>query len=166
MNGTRIVATMMLLASFFWATADAIGQAGKELIGSWTLVSVVVDQAGKKIEPFGSQPKGSIMFDPYGRFSLIITRSDLPARVSRKRQSGTAEETRAIIQGSIAYFDTYTVSDDDRTFIVHVEGSTFPNWVGADRKRIFSISGDELKSTNSDRSGGAGTALVIWKRAK
>ena len=49
MNGTRIVATMMLLASFFWPTADAIGEAGKELIGSWTLVSVIVDQAGKKI---------------------------------------------------------------------------------------------------------------------
>ena len=106
------------------------------------------------------------MFDPNGRFSLVITRTGLPARVSRNRQRGTAEETRAIVQGSIAYFGTYTVNEDDRTFIVHVEGSTFPNWVGTDRKRIFSVSGDELKYTNSDRSGGAGTALVIWKRAK
>jgi hypothetical protein len=107
-----------------------------------------------------------VTFGPDGRFSLIISRSDLPPLASNNRLLGAAEEYRAIVQGSIAYFGTYTIDESARTFAVHVEGGTFPNWVGTDQKRIFSVSGDELKYTNTNRSAGAGTALVVWRRAK
>jgi hypothetical protein len=79
---------------------------------------------------------------------------------------GTSEENKAVVQGSIAYFGTYNVDEDGHMFIVHIGGSTYPNWVGTDQKRIFAITGDELKYTNANRSAGAGVALVLWKRAK
>jgi Lipocalin-like domain len=80
--------------------------------------------------------------------------------------SGTPEENAAVVQGTIAYFGTYSVSAEDRLLTAHVEGSTFPNWVGTDQKHLFTIIGDELRYTNVNRSSGEGTALVVWKRAK
>jgi Lipocalin-like domain len=42
----------------------------------------------------------------------------------------------------------------------------FPNWIGTNQKRSFTISDDELKWTTPTVSLGSGTALDVWKRAK
>jgi hypothetical protein len=162
----KFAMTVLVAGGFSFPSDDAFAQAANELVGSWTLVSITVKQGGQKLEPFGPTPKGLLIFDRSGRVSIIVTRPDLPKFQSNNRSAGTPEEERAIVQGSIAYFGTYSVNEEDRAFIVHVEGSTFPNWVGTDQKRIFTITGGELKYTNSNRSGGAGTALVVWKRVK
>jgi Lipocalin-like domain len=71
------------------------------------------------------------------------------------------------VQGSIALFGTYLVSETDKTYTQHVESCTFPNWNGAERKYSFDISGDELNVTViSAPSTGMGTAHSVWKRAK
>jgi hypothetical protein len=159
---------MMILAvgGFPFPSEVAFAQAANELPGTWTLVSITVKQDDHKFEPFGPNPKGLLIFDRSGRFSIIVTRSDLPKLQSNDRSAGTPEEDRAIVQGSIAYFGTYSANEADHAYILHVEGGTFPNWIGTDQKRIFTITGDELKYTNSNRSGGAGTSLVVWKRAR
>lgn len=161
-----MIARSLLLLCFCFSAADAYGQTAKELVGSWTLISVTVNRDGEKVEPFGPNPKGTMTFDSGGRFSIIVTRSDLPKFASNNRAAGTSEENKAVAQGSIAYFGTYNVNENDHMFTVHVGGSTYPNFVGTDQKRIFVITGDELKYTNSNRSAGAGVALVLWKRAK
>jgi hypothetical protein len=161
---TRIV---LLAIGFILLATDGLAQGSKELVGAWTLVSITVNQGGqKKIEPFGPAPKGSLIFESNGRFSITVTRADLPKFGSSSRVAGTPEENAAIVQGIIAYFGTYSVSVEDHLVTVHVEGSTFPNWVGTDQKRLFTIIGDELRYTNLNRSSGEGTALVVWKRAK
>lgn len=163
---SRVVAAMFVFAVLVCAAATASAESSKDILGAWTLHSLVVDHGGVKTEPYGANPRGVITFGPDSRFSLIISRSDLPPLASNNRLLGTVEEYRAIVQGSIAYFGTYTIDESARTFTVHVEGGTFPNWVGTDQKRIFSVSGDELKYTNTNRSAGAGTALVVWRRVK
>jgi hypothetical protein len=163
---SRVVAAMFVFAVLVCVAATASAESSKDILGTWMLHSLVVDHGGVKIEPYGANPRGAITFGPDGRFSLIVSRSDLPPLASNNRLLGTVEEYRAIVQGSIAYFGTYTIDESARTFTVHVEGGTFPNWVGTDQKRIFSVSGDELKYTNTNRSAGAGTALVVWRRVK
>ena len=107
------------------------------------------------------------MYDAHGRFSVIITHSDLPKFASNNRQAGTAEENKAIVQGSLASFGTYSVNETDKTYTQHVESCIFPNWNGTDRKYSFDISGDELNITVvSSPSTGMGTAHLVWKRAK
>jgi hypothetical protein len=164
MERFRTLAIALIVIEFGCPASVTLGQGAKELVGTWSLVSITVNQDGQKVEPFGANPRGSLVFERNGRFSLTVTRSDLPKFSSNNRQTGTPQENKAIVQGSIAYFGTYSVREEERLFIVHVEGSTFPNWVGTDQKRLFTIAGDELKYTNSSPSSGPGTALVVWKR--
>ena len=160
------IVTLCLIAMFALCATEALAQAAKELVGTWMLVSVTIDRGGTKSEPFGPNPKGLLVFDKVGRMSLVITRADLPKIAANSPFGGTAKENKAIAQGSIAYFGTYTVREEDRVFVVHVEAGTFPNWVGTDQKRIFVIAGDQLKYTSTERADGDGTALAVWKRVK
>ena len=70
------------------------------------------------------------------------------------------------MQGSLAYFGTYSVSETDKTITSHFESCTFPNWKGTDQKRLFKISGDELAWTVPTPSIGSGTVSSVLKRAK
>ncbi len=61
------------------------------------------------------------MYVANGRFPVIITRSDLPKLASNNREAGTTEENKAIVQESLAYFGTCSVSEPDKTITSHVE---------------------------------------------
>jgi Lipocalin-like domain len=137
----------------------------KDLVGTWNLVSITIEREGKKIDFYGPNPQGQAIYEANGRVSTIISRSDLPKFVSNNRQSGTPEENKAVVQGSIAYFGTYTVDEAARTVTYHLEGCSFPNWNGIQRISTFNISGDELTLTNPVSSIGV-SDQVIWKRAR
>jgi len=47
--------------------------------------------------------------------------------------------------------------------VTEYDGSSFPNWNGADQKRIVAITGGQLKLTAPIA---VGTAEVVWKRAQ
>src|SRR5215813_13924043 len=83
---------------------NALGQTAKDLFGTWTIVSA---------EAFGPNPKGLLIFEPNGRYSLMLMRADLPKYTSNNRSQGTAEEYKAIGAGTISYFGTYSVSGSD-----------------------------------------------------
>jgi Lipocalin-like domain len=138
----------------------------KDLVGTRTLVSITLEYDGKKTDFFGANPQGQLTLDPNGRFSVIITRSDVPKFATNSRDAGTSEENRAAVQGSIAYFGTYSVSEADNVIKYHIDGSTYPNWQDTDQERLFKLSGDELTLTNSTTSIGAGTAHSVWKAVK
>jgi hypothetical protein len=158
------LATVVIGSASFSALAAA--QMAKDLIGTWDLVSVTYEQNGKTTEPYGAHPNGLQILGSDGRFSVIIVNSSLPKFASGSRLTGTAEENKAVVQGSLAYFGTYTASDADKTWKVKVEGATFPTWVGLSQMRNFSISGDELTITNHGGASGGGNAKVVWRRVK
>ena len=82
-----------------------------------------------------------------------------------KRAAGTQEENKAVMQGSMAAYDTYSVDEAKKTFTSHIETSTFQNGNGDDQERSFTLAGDELKITNSHAATGAGTHYQVLKRA-
>jgi len=136
---------------------NAVAQLAKDVLGTWTLVS-----AG---DAYGPNPRGSLIFEPNGRFSIQLMKNDLPKYASNNRTQGTPAEYKATVEGSLSYFGTYAVSGTDLN--LHIEGSTFPNWVGMDQKRInLSVNADELKYTQPNPSGGGPAAQLIWRRAK
>ena len=120
----RTMFTLTTLA-FQWAglglpAGNAIGQQAEttiknQLVGTWMLVSASVErQDGSKTDTFGPNPKGILMFDGDGRFSLQEWRADLPKFASNNRLESTAEENKAIVQGSICYFGKYTLTRRQR----------------------------------------------------
>jgi len=159
MNRRNIISLSAITALGLALSAGiAVAQSAKDLVGSWTVVSV---------DAYGPNPKGSLIFEANSRFSLQLMRADLPKYASNNRTQGTPAEYKATAEGSISYFGTYSVSGTD--LMLHVEGSTFPNWTGTDQKRVnLSVTGDELKYTNPTPSGGpAGAAIpLVWKRVK
>ena len=138
----------------------------QQVVGTWTVVSTVNTRPdGSRYEALGSNPRGVFMLDANGHFALTILGEARRKFASNSRLEGTPDENKASVQGSIAYFGTYTVNDADHTLTFHIERCTFPNWDGTDQKRSVTITGDEMKYTNTGASGG-GKAELVWKRAK
>jgi hypothetical protein len=161
MNRRSILTISALIApALFMALNGSMAQTKTlkdQLVGSWTLVSA---------EPYGASPTGSYMFDSNGRFSAILMRNDLPKYTSNSRTQGTPAEYKGTVDGSIAYFGTYSVSGTDLD--LRIEGSTYANWTGTVQKRInVSVAGDALKYNVPAPSDGRPTAApTVWKRAK
>jgi hypothetical protein len=143
---------------------SALAQSAKELVGTWQLVSNVINRGGKKIDQFGPDPHGVLYFESNGRYALVIVRDGLPKFTSDGRANGTAEENKAVVEGSIAHFGTYNVSDNNIVF--SVEHSTFPNWDGGIQQRPFTLKGDELSFFVGAASLGGGSSQVAWRRLK
>jgi hypothetical protein len=163
---TAVVGLTAVGMSEGWAQQK--GQSLKKgLIGSWTLVSANNAQKdGAKVDRWGANPKGSLMFDANGRYIFVISRSDIPKFAAKTVNEGTAEENKAVVKGLIVHFGKYSVNETDKTLITHIEASSFPNIVGADQKRIISsLTADELRYDNPASTSGA-TSKVVWKRAK
>jgi len=146
------------------AASTVVAQTAKDLVGAWTLISSdTVRSDGSKIPTFGDDPKGIIIFTSDGRFIYLLSRGDLPKFESNNRNTGSPEENKAVVQGSIATFGTYSVAGTD--LMIKVENSTFPNWIGADQKRTIAITRNHLKWTNAAGSGGGVVELVLKRAA-
>jgi hypothetical protein len=159
-----IAGGMLFGASNVWA-AEKVASSAQ---GSWILVELYNETDGKRIEPFGPNPRGSMLLTPDGRFSMTLLRASLPKFASNVRTKGTVEENQAVVHGSVAAIGTYTVTGDKEQILnLHIEGSTFPNWDGQDQKRPVTVTGDDMKIINPAPSiGGGGKNIQVWKRAK
>ena len=138
----------------------------QQIVGTWLAVSQYVDQDGKKLEPFGANPKGMAVYDADGHFILVLQRETLPKFAANNRMAGTAEENKAIVQGSIAYFGRYSIDENEGRLKLHYEASTYPNWDGEDQVRLISISGDELKIVSPVSAVGGGVVHLVLRRAR
>jgi len=138
----------------------------KQLVGTWTAVSQYVDQNGKKIEAFGPNPKGMVIFDANGRFMVVLQRTALPKFASNNRMAGTPEENKAIVQGSLGYFGRYSVDEKERKLKLHYDGSTYPNWDGENHTRTIALSGDNLELISPVTTTGGGTIHLFLRRVK
>jgi hypothetical protein len=106
------------------------------------------------------------MYDNNGRFTFMIMRSDLPKFTSNSRAQATADEGKAVAQGTISYYGTYTVNEADKTVTYRIEGSSYPNLAGGEQKRIItSLTADELRYTNPATTTGT-KVEAVWRRAE
>ncbi len=130
----------------------------KELIGTWTLVSMATRiPSGRLTRLFGAGD-GVVVFDANDRFVQVLAR---PA-ASDAADTGPGAETAAIARGSLALFGTYKI-EGDNILVFHVERSTFADWTGTDLKRGITSLTDELRWFASISRAG-GTTEYVWKR--
>jgi hypothetical protein len=71
--------------------------------------------------------------------SAQLGKADRARFGSRDPARGTDAEVRAAFDGYVAYFGTYEINDSTRAVTHHVQGASFPNWIGADLIRSFAF---------------------------
>jgi hypothetical protein len=163
------LSTMMTLGFAFLA-GDAVAQQKplkEQLVGTWTIVSADNTRPdGTKFQLFGPNPKGILVLDGNGRTAFMLMSSGRPKFASNNRNTGSPEENKATVQGSIAFFGTWSVNEADKTITTRIEASTFPNQEEQDQKRIItSVTADELRYINPATTTGD-KAETVWKRVK
>jgi hypothetical protein len=150
------------------AMGDAIAQEKsleEQLVGTWTYVSSTTTRADG-IKTADSNLKAIVIYTSDGHFAFVSVRADLPKLANADRTLATAEEAKAVVAGSIAYFGTYSINEADKVLTAKVEASTYANLLGTDQKRIItSLTADELRFTNPRTADGR-TLEFVWKRAK
>ena len=161
----KIVLAITALIIGIASSVAAVAEISKDFVGTWTLVSSITEQGGNKSDTFGPDAKGVLVYDGSGRYVITFIGANLPKFASNNRATGTADENKAIVGGSLTHFGTYAVNEADKSFTFRVESATFPNWDKTEQKRSFVITGDELKYTTPTGSAG-GTISLTWKRAK
>jgi hypothetical protein len=165
----KTLAVLGISTAFFALPASA-QQAGGDptnrIVGMWMLSSADdVKSDGSRTPLFGPQPKGMLVFDQHGRYSLQICSSERPKFGSNSRATGTAEENQAAVRGCNPHWGRYTVDASSQTIVFQIDHAFYPNWEGTKQARTFTISGDELRYSVPNPSVAGAAPIVVWKRA-
>ena len=137
------------------------------LPGTWRLVSYEArDSTGQTHYPLGKHVTGQLIYDDDGNMSAHIMREGRPTFASNDHGQGTDAEVRAAFEGHFSYFGTYMVNPTKQTVTHHVQGCSYPNWIGNDQVRYYSFDDARLLlSTPPIVFGGQSLETVlIWER--
>lgn len=147
------------------AGARAVGTHGNvALTGTWTLVAAdVIRPDGSRSRDYGDAPKGLLMIDRAGRYSLQIFRGDRPRFANPAKAKGAAQEYRAAVMGSSTHYGTLAVEPAKHQLVFHIEGASFPNWEGQVQTRTFELHGDTLSYRVPPRPNGD-VPISVWRR--
>ncbi len=139
----------------------------QRLVGSWRLISAEGHSTdGSVTYDWGKEPLGLVMFDSSGRMSLHLMDPNRRNFASGDFLRPTPDELSEAFNGYFGYFGTYTVDEDAEVVTFHIEGAAYPNYIGTDQRRFFTIEGNRLTlRTPPERAGGADIVyVVIWER--
>jgi hypothetical protein len=165
---SRLAVVACVLPGVAWSSgAGAVASGGDiSLAGTWTLVAAdVLQPDGSRSHDYGDAPKGLLMIDAAGRYSLQLLRSDRPRFADPAKAKASAQEYQAAVMGSSTHYGTLAVHSDKHQLVFHIEGASFPNWEGQAQTRAFELHGDTLSYKVPPRPNGD-VPISVWRRAK
>jgi hypothetical protein len=71
-------------------------------------------------EPFGTSPKGVIIFSNDGHFALFQSRAEIPIIAANDRSKATPEEAQSIVASSIACYGTYSIDENTKVMMANL----------------------------------------------
>ena len=120
--------------------------AAQRMVGTWQLMTRTVKRADGSIviDPvLGERPSGRLVYDASGAMSLQMMRTGRKEAISTPANARDKSNPRVIL-GYDSYFGRYTVDEKAGTVTHHVEGSLFPEDLGDDWVRPFTLNGNTL----------------------
>lgn len=136
----------------------------EDFFGAWRLVSFQNESEDGRVEhPFGKSPSGMIYYDRSGHMGVNIMAEDRKNFSSGDMFVATEDEMKTAVK-YISYSGRFTVAEDK---VVHsIEVSFFPNWVGVDQERFYTIDGSRLVlSTRPMRFDGRKVvSRLVWEK--
>ena len=133
------------------------------LLGSWDLVYYEqVLPSGEVLRPFGDSPSGLILYQTGGRMSAQLSVGN-PARfASADLAEAGGEEIAERWRTYFGYWGRFEIDANKQVVIHHVEGSSFPNWIGTKQERHFRFEGANRLVLETQSP--SGRYKVIWQR--
>src|SRR5262249_19220904 len=136
-----------------------------QLVGSWILVSTeTMTQSGKRY-PYGTDPRGILIFDAIGRYAAVQGRIDRPKLKSAVRRDVTKEEFGAAALDFAANFGSWAVNVD-KALVRRFEGALNPNLEGIVTKASISLVGDTLRLSGELNPVTGERIDAVYRRAK
>jgi hypothetical protein len=134
------------------------------LQGTWTLVAAdKVLPSGETTRDYGDNPKGRLVVDAKGRYSLQIFKSERLHFASDSKADGSVDELKSAVMGSSTHYGTMTFDKQAGVLVFSIEGSSFPNWEGATQRRQYTLEGAELRYKVQPRADGS-IPVSVWHR--
>ena len=147
-----------------------ISSGGRQLVGTWKLISRVVrSEDGTAVQDpgLGKTPVGYLIYDSSGHMAAQLMRPDRHIAIDCGATSPAPSENSQSINGYDAYFGTYTIDETSHTVTHHLEGALAAADVGKNLVREFQVSGDRLTiivRTNSPKEKQIRT--LTWERVR
>jgi hypothetical protein len=161
----RAIAIGAVASSLATATLRA-DPAISSLVGTWTLVAAdVIHADGTQTRDYGAAPKGLMLIDGEGRYSLQIYKSERPRFAAGDKLAGSETEYKAASLGSSTHFGTIRIDAAAGTVTFRIDSASFPNWEGDAQTRRYELKGDELSYRVPPRPNGD-TPISVWRRLK
>ena len=132
------------------------------IVGTWQLMTRTVTRADgtKIVDPvLGDKPVGRLIYDATGAMSLQMMRVGRQAAISTP-----ANANPRVTLGYDSYFGRYTVDEKAGTVTHHVEASLFPEDLGDNWVRPFTLEGDTLTLRLTGEDGL--TRTLVFQRRK
>ncbi len=125
----RLIYTLILVLLI---TTPSLGQ--QSLVGTYKLVSQVIDIAGTTIEPYGKAPRGCLVLTPT-RYLTFYTADN--------RKFGTSVADKAALFDTLSgWSGAYRI--EGGKMIIAIEASWVEHWNGKDQIRNWELSGNRL----------------------
>ena len=134
------------------------------LQGTWALIAA--DKRlpdGTMTRDYGEHPKGRLVVDAEGRYSLQIFKSERQRFASESKADGSADAFKSAVMGSSTHYGTLTIDERAGLLVFAIEGSSFPNWEGTTQKRQYTMDGAELRYKVPPRADGS-IPVSVWRR--
>src|SRR5687768_11646778 len=92
------------------------------LQGTWTLVAAdKVLPDGETMRDYGENPKGRLVIDAQGRYSLQIFKSERKHFTSDSKADGTVDEFRSAVMGSSTHYGTMAIDARAAVLVFSIE---------------------------------------------
>ena len=130
---------VLVLVWVLTAVQPSLADDREKIVGTWRVASWEIEYqtTGERVLTMGKNPTGSMIFTSEGRFMCVLTGE---GRAAPK----TDEDRAALLKSLVAYTGMYRLEGDK--FIVKVDSSWNPAWVGTEQERSFKIDGDRLQT--------------------
>jgi len=144
--------------------ALAAPMATSPLVGTWTLVQAdVILPDGKQAHDYGDAPKGLLIIDAKGHYSLQIYDSHHPKYATGDRKTGTLDEYRDNALDISSHFGTIDVDTMAHDITLHIDVASYPNQDGSTQVRHYELKGNELSYRVEPRKDGS-IPVSVWRR--
>jgi hypothetical protein len=135
------------------------------LAGVWTLVAADTEtRDGTRSPEYGEHPKGRLMIDERGRYSLQIYRPDL-ANFAAGEAAPTPQEYHDAMEAASTHYGVIAVDWARHVLRIAVDEALYPNLRGSVQARPFQYDGKVLSYRIPPTPEGV-VRISVWRRDK